>query len=194
MPPSAPTTTVLIHRADIARRVEEMGKQLTAELEAERLALVAKGDKAAHDPIVMVPILTGAMLFVADLIRHMPIAMSIRPVTLSSYPGTATTSAGVSAPYSLPADLKGKRILVLDDIYDSGQTLGLLQRMFAAQNPLSLRTVVLLTKRKPAGRVEDVKISHSGFEIDDHFVVGYGLDYDGEYRNLPDVCVLQLHP
>lgn len=188
-----PKTTVLLHRADIARRVEEMGRQLTQELEAERLALAARGDKTANDPIVMVPILTGAMLFVADLIRHMPVPMSIRPVTLSSYPGTATTSAGVSAPYSLPADLKGKRILVLDDIYDSGQTLGLLQRMFAAQNPQSLRTVVLLTKRKPAGRAEEVAITHSGFDIDDHFVVGYGLDYDGQYRNLPDVCVLDLN-
>jgi hypoxanthine phosphoribosyltransferase len=189
-----PKTTVLLHRADIAKRVEEMGRQLTAELEAERRALAAKGDKMADEPIVMVPILTGAMLFVADLIRHMPLPMSIRPVTLSSYPGTATTSKGVTppAPYTLPSDLKGRRVLVLDDIYDSGQTLGLLQRLFAAQNPQSIRTVVLLTKRKPEGRVENVRISHSGFDIDDHFVVGYGLDYDGQYRNLPDVCVLDL--
>ena len=183
-----PKTTILLHRAEIARRVEEMGRKLTQELEAERLAT------RSEEPIVMVPILTGAMLFVADLIRHMPIAMSIRPVTLSSYPGTATTSKGVTQPppYTLPADLKGKRILVLDDIYDSGQTLGLLTRMFAAQNPMSLRTVVLLTKNKPQGREEEVKIDHSGFTIDDHFVVGYGLDYDGQYRNLPDVCVLDL--
>ena len=181
-----PRTTILLHRADIARRVEEMGRALTAELEAERR-------RVNHDdPVVLVPILTGAML-VADLIRHMPIAMSIRPVTLSSYPGAATSSKGVSnpAPYSLPADLKGKRLLILDDIYDSGQTLGLLQRMFAAQNPLSLRTAVLLTKRKQK-RIEEAVIDHSGFEIDDHFVVGYGLDYDGQYRNLPDVCVLDL--
>ena len=182
-----PSTSVLISRADIAKRVEEMGRALTAELEAERKQL------GTDDPVVLVPILTGAMLFVADLIRHMPIAMSIRPVTLSSYPGTATASKGVSnpAPYSLPADLKGKRLLILDDIYDSGQTLGLLQRMFAAQNPLSLRTAVLLTKRKEK-RTEEAVISHSGFTIDDHFVVGYGLDYDGQYRNLPDVCVLDL--
>ncbi|MFT3684741.1 MAG: phosphoribosyltransferase family protein [Phycisphaerales bacterium] len=188
-----PKTTVLIPRAEIARRVEEMGRALTAELEAERETLVARNDKAANDPVVLVPVLTGAMLFVADLIRHMPIAMSIRPVTLSSYPGAATTSQGIAtpAPHSLPADLKGKRLLVLDDIYDSGQTLGLLQRMFAAQHPLSLRTAVLLTKRKE-NRTEEVPITHSGFTIDDHFVVGYGLDYDGQYRNLPDVCVLDL--
>lgn len=189
-----PKTTVLIPRADIARRVEEMGRALTAELEAERQALLAKGNKTANDPVVLIPVLTGAMLFVADLIRHMPIPMSIRPVTLSSYPGASTTSQGVAnpAPHSLPADLKGKRLLVLDDIYDSGQTLGLLQRMFAAQHPLSLRTAVLLTKRKASGRTEEVPITHSGFTIDDHFVVGYGLDYDGQYRNLPDVCVLDL--
>jgi hypoxanthine phosphoribosyltransferase len=188
-----PKTTILIHRADIARRVEEMGRALTAELEAERQALLANGTKAANDPVVLIPVLTGAMLFVADLIRHMPIPMSIRPVTLSSYPGASTTSQGVAnpAPHSLPADLKGKRLVVLDDIYDSGQTLGLLQRMFAAQNPLSLRTAVLLTKRKEQ-RAEEVPITHSGFTIDDHFVVGYGLDYDGQYRNLPDVCVLEL--
>lgn len=182
-----PRTSVLIHRDDIATRIAQMGRALTAELEAERKQL------GTEDPVVLVPILTGAMLFVADLIRHMPIAMNIRPVTLSSYPGTATSSKGVGtpAPYSLPADLKGKRILVLDDIYDSGQTLGLLQRMFAAQHPRSLRTAVLLTKRKEK-RAEEAVITHSGFTIDDRFVVGYGLDYDGQYRNLPDVCVLDL--
>jgi hypoxanthine phosphoribosyltransferase len=183
-------TTVLISRDQIAQRVSEMGAALTRDLEAERASLSAGGVRSVG-PVVLVPVLTGAMLFAADLIRHMPIALQIRPVTLSSYPGSATSSQGVSAPYSLPADLRGKRVVVLDDIYDSGQTLGLLRRVFAAQQPASLRFAVLLTKTKSA-RVEEVPIDVSGFDIEDRFVVGYGLDYDGLYRNLPDVSELHL--
>lgn len=166
-----------------------MGRAITDDLEAERVQLVAQGQTPG--PVVMVPILTGAMLFTADLIRNIPISMSIRPVTLSSYPGTATTSQGVSTPFSLPADLRGKRVIITDDIYDSGQTLGLLRRVFAVQQPQSLRIAVLLTKLKDQ-RVENVPIDYSGFDIEDRFVVGYGLDYDGLYRNHPDVEELKL--
>jgi hypoxanthine phosphoribosyltransferase len=180
--------TILIDRHRIAQRVAEMGQQLTAELEAERLALQAKGQTVG--PVVLVPILTGAMLLTSDLIRVMETALSIRPVTLSSYPGRAMSSQGVTIASELPADLQGKRVIVLDDIFDSGRTLGLVRRVFAAQNPQSLRVGVLLSKRK--ADQEPVQIDLSGFEIEDEFVVGYGMDYDGLYRNLPDICV--LHP
>jgi hypoxanthine phosphoribosyltransferase len=165
-----------------------MGIQLAAELNAEKARLEGAGTPAG--PVVLVPILTGAMLFTSDLIRVMETALSIRPVTLSSYPGRATSSQGVTIASELPADLQGKRVIVLDDIFDSGRTLGLVRRVFEAQNPQSLRVGVLLSKRK--ADQEPVKIDLSGFAIEDEFVVGYGMDYDGLYRNLPDICI--LHP
>ena len=171
---------VLISRDQIAARVAELGRQLSADL---GLAL----RRAPEERIVMVPVLTGAVIFVADLIRHIPLKMSIRPVTLSSYPGTATASQGVSFRGELPTDLRGAHVIIVDDILDSGRTLGLLRRMIAAQEPASLRIAVLLRKHKPAGRDEDVAAEYACFDIGDEFVVGYGLDYDGYFRNLPDV-------
>lgn len=174
---------VLIRREQIAQRVEEMGRLITAELEAESSA-------GNPGPVVLIPVLTGALVFVADLIRHIPVSMSIRPVTLSSYPGRATASQGVTVQSGIPTDLKGARVLIVDDILDSGRTLGLLRRVIQAQQPRSLRLAVLLNKTKPEGREEDVPVEYFGFRIADEFVVGYGLDFDGLYRNLPDIVTL----
>lgn len=180
---------VLIGRDRIAARIAELGAAITADLEAEAAALRSRGE--APGPLVLVPVLTGALVFVADLIRHMPVTMSIKPVTLSSYPGTAKASVGVTVQSGVPTDVKGARVLIIDDILDSGQTLGLLRRMVQAQHPQSVRIAVLLNKHKNAGRVEEVAVEYAGFDIADEFVIGYGLDYDGRYRNLPDVMVLQ---
>src|SRR5688572_25595968 len=179
------TERVLIGRERIAVRIAEMGGEITADLSRELLRAGA-GDER----IVLVPILTGAMVFVADLIRHVPLKMSIRPVTLSSYPGMATESQGVSLRGDVPTDLSGAHVLIVDDILDSGRTLGLLRRMISAQRPASVRIAVLLNKYKRHGREEEVKVEYAGFEIEDEFVVGYGLDFDGYFRNLPDVMVL----
>ncbi|MBX9737134.1 MAG: hypothetical protein K2X32_09435, partial [Phycisphaerales bacterium] len=112
---------VLLSREQIAKRVNEMGQQIAADLDAEakRVAAAAKvagamGDEiaAASGPIVLIPVLTGALVFVADLIRAMPVAMSIKPVTLSSYPGKSTTSQGVTVQSGVPMDLKGARVLI----------------------------------------------------------------------------------
>lgn len=179
---------VLLHRDQIALRVADLGAQVTADLAAEARALQAAGQ--APGPLVLVPVLTGALIFVSDLIRHVPVTMSIRPVTLSSYPGAATTSQGVTVQHGLPTDLKGARVLIVDDILDSGRTLGLLRRVIEAQQPQSVRLAVLLNKRKVEGRAEEVGVEYAGFDIADEFVVGYGLDYDGRYRNLPDIVTL----
>jgi hypoxanthine phosphoribosyltransferase len=165
-----------------------MGQRLTADLLAEEVELRAKG--IVPGPIVMVPVLTGAILFVADLVRAMPVTMSRRPVTVSSYPGAATSSHGASIQHGIPTDLAGKRIILVDDILDSGQTLGLLRRMLSAQQLQSIRIVVLLTKRD-VQRIEDVPVEYSCFDIGNEFVIGYGLDYDGNYRNVPDIAVLR---
>ncbi|MBX3357561.1 MAG: hypoxanthine phosphoribosyltransferase [Phycisphaeraceae bacterium] len=173
---------ILIDRQRIAARVEEMGEEISRDL-AENVA-------ACDGPIVLVPILTGAVVFVADLIRAMPLSMSIRPITVSSYPGAATTSQGANIRGGLPTDLHGTHVVVVDDILDSGRTLGVIRRMIAAQGTASLRLAVLLRKHKPKGRDEEVDVDYAGFDIEDEFVVGYGLDFDGYYRNLPDIGVL----
>lgn len=176
---------ILISRDQIASRVADMGRRIASDLEAATAAPDGAGS------IVLVPILTGAVVFVADLIRHIPLPMSIKPVTVTSYPGTATSSQGANIRGGVPVDLRGAHVLVVDDILDSGRTLGLIRRLIAAQGPASLRIAVLLRKHKPAGRDEDVHVEYAGFDIDDLFVVGYGLDYDGFYRNLPDIAVLE---
>jgi hypoxanthine phosphoribosyltransferase len=175
---------VLIARDRIAQRTAELGARLTADLRAQ-------GAEADGQRVVMIPVLTGAMLFASDLVRHIPLKMSIRPLTVSSYPGAATTSQGASIRGEIPTDLAGAHVVLVDDILDSGRTLGLLRRVMLAQNPASLRLAVLLNKRKPAGRDEEVAADYAGFDIEDEFVIGYGLDYDGYYRNLPDICVLR---
>ena len=174
---------ILISREQIAQRVGEMGRTITGDLRAG-------GAEKPGRRVVLVPILTGSLVFVADLIRHIPLKMSIRPVTITSYPGAATSSQGANIQGSVPTDLGGADVILVDDILDSGRTLGLLERVIGAQRPASLRTVVLLRKTKPSGREEDVDLDLAGFDIGDEFVVGYGLDYDGYFRNLPDIGVL----
>ena len=173
----------LISREQIAQRTAALGVQITADL---------KKHMAGEDQprVVLMPILTGALVFTADLIRNIPVQMSIRPVTISSYPGTATSSQGANIHGAVPTDLKGAHVLIVDDILDSGRTLGLLRRVIAAQRPASLQIAVLLNKKKAGGRSEEVECEYSGFEIEDEFVVGYGLDYDGYFRNLPDIGVI----
>ncbi len=182
---------MLITRDRIAARVAELGRAITADLCRE--PGVVRGEVVGDDSprVVMAPILTGAMVFVADLIRHVDLKMSVRPITVSSYPGAATTSQGASIRGELPTDLEGAHVILVDDILDSGRTLGLLRRVFAAQAPASLRIAVLLSKSKPGGRAEEVLVEYSGFTIEDEFVVGYGLDFDGYFRNLPDIVTLR---
>lgn len=143
----------------------------------------------AGDEIVLVPILVGSMIFVADLIRHLPQKIRISVVTVSSYPGTATRSQGVRIEGSLPDDLAAKHVLIVDDILDSGRTISRIRAELEARGPRSLRACVLLRKRVPAALA--VECEYVGFDIPDEFVVGYGLDYDNYYRNLPEIGVLK---
>lgn len=178
---------VLIDRDRIAARVREIGRQLSSDLEAE---LRKDGhDSASHaDRIVLIPILTGAIVFTADLIREMPMRLSMRVVTVSSYPGASTVSKGAAMRGAIPNDLGGRHVVVIDDILDSGHTLALVKELVLEQNPASLRICVLLEKK--VKRAAQIHANYVGFEIPDEFVVGYGLDYDGYYRNLPEVGVL----
>lgn len=178
---------ILIDRVRIAGRVREMARELSADLESE---LHKEGSSASDhaDRIVLLPILSGAIVFTADLIREMPLKLSMRMVTVSSYPGATTQSKGASLRGALPKDLAGRHIVIIDDILDSGQTLALMRDLAAEQKPASLRICVLLRKDVP--RSVEVHPDYVGFDIPNEFVVGYGLDHDGYYRNLPDIAVL----
>lgn len=180
---------ILIDGPRIAARVREMGAQIAADLEAE-CRNAAAGDGGG---VVLVPILTGAIVFVADLIRHMPLKMRLGVVAVSSYPGRSMQSKGAAIRGEIPPDLRGKHVLIVDDILDSGRTLGLVRRLILEQRPASLRIAVLLRKILAGGaaRAEEVPVDYVGFDIPDEFVVGYGLDFDGYFRNEPQIAVLR---
>ncbi len=172
---------VLIDRHRIADRVRELGAQIAAGLEADGPA----------GGVVLMPILTGAMVFVADLIRQMPLRMSLGLVTVSSYPGATVESKGARIRGELPGNLGGKRVVIVDDILDTGQTLSVVTGLVREQDPAGVRVCVLLRK-PPSARKVPFEADHVGFDIPDRFVVGYGLDYNGYYRNLPEIAELEL--
>lgn len=178
---------VLIARERIAERVREMAGRLARDLAVELRK--EGGEPGREGRVVLVPIMTGAMIFTADLIREMPIKLSLGLVAVSSYPGESITSKGAHLASELPPDLAGKHVVIIDDILDSGQTLDLIRKAIVGQGAASVRICVLLSKQ--VERVADVKPDYVGFDIPDAFVVGYGLDYDGYYRNYPEIATLK---
>jgi hypoxanthine phosphoribosyltransferase len=188
---------VLIDEGRIAARVHALGRQIAADLLADTDRSGADQGSGGGGEIVLIPILTGSIVFVADLIRQLPLKLSLGVVAVSSYPGKCMQSKGAAIKGELPPDLRGKHVLVVDDILDSGRTLGLVRRLIAEQNPASLRIAVLLRKvfnggkGGEGGRAEETPVDYVGFDIPDEFVVGYGLDYDGYYRNYPAIAVLR---
>jgi hypoxanthine phosphoribosyltransferase len=136
----------------------------------------------------MIAVLKGAFMFLSDLIRHMPGEVSLDFMALSSYAKGTTSSGEVRLLKDLDTTLDGKHVLIVEDIVDTGLTLTYLQDILRARNPRTLRTACLLSK--PSRRQVDVKVEYIGFTIEDRFVVGYGLDYAEQYRNLPYIAVL----
>lgn len=189
---------VLVSRERIAERVRELAGELGRDL-AKELAAHANGTAHApnhhrlgqdHDSeIVFIPVMTGALVFAADLVRELPIKLKLGLVAVSSYPGASVASKGVKLKSEIPRDLAGKHVVVVDDILDSGQTLAVIRDLVLEQKPASLRICVLLRKPRDV-RVVPVDVQYVGFEIPGDFVVGYGLDYDGFYRNLPEIATL----
>ncbi len=171
---------VLLSAERIAARIDELAANLRQDL----------ADSGADaDGIVLMPVMTGSMLFVADLVRRLPQKLRLELALVSSYPGKAMESRGATLTLPLPTELEGRHIVIVDDILDSGGTIRFLREEIARQRPASLRSVVLL--RKPRPDAADVPCEHVGFEIPDEFVVGYGLDFDGLYRNLPYIGTLR---
>jgi hypoxanthine phosphoribosyltransferase len=170
---------ILINREQIARRVAEL---------ADDIARTYKD--IGGEGLTLVSILSGSIIFLSDLIRHLPMKMRIGVITVSSYPGASTSSRGPKLQeQQLDIDLVGQHVLIVDDILDTGQTLDLVQQTLRARGPASLRTCVLL--RKPGKAASHVMADFVGFDIENVFVVGYGLDYNDHYRNWPDIGVLR---
>lgn len=166
---------LLYTREQIAQRVSEMGRQLTQ-------------DFAGAD-LVCVCILKGAATFFSDLIRAIDLPLTVDFMSISSY-GSATQSSGVVRILKdLDRDIVGRDVLIIEDIIDSGLTLSFLEKNLTARGARTLSIATLLDK--PARRKAKLSPKYSGFEIDDHFVVGYGLDYAEKYRNLPDIGILR---
>ena len=182
---------ILLSQEQIARRVRELADQITADHTNQAHTTTAPaGPRAAADSeITIVPVLTGAMIFCADLIRHIPIAMRIGLMTVSSYPGKSLSTQGSQVLGSQLHDVRGRHVLVVDDILDSGGTIRLIVPTIRDMGAASVRSCVLLRKDRPAARATHV--DYWGFEIPDEFVVGYGLDYNDYYRNLPDIVTLK---
>ena len=179
MPPMHPDIArILISRDKIAQRVKEL---------ADEIARTYEGDADAG--ITVVTILSGALIFVADLMRQLPLKMKVGLIMVSSYAGPRTSPSKPKVIHGLNTDVAGRHVLLVDDILDTGGTLRMVRRRLEKAGARSIRTCVLL--RKPAKAPPDVGADFIGFDIEDAFVVGYGLDFDDQYRNLPDIAVLR---
>jgi hypoxanthine phosphoribosyltransferase len=166
---------VLVAEKEIAARVAELGRAIARDY--------------ADGTLVLVGVLQGAIPFIADLMRALPIDVTVDFLRASSYGGGTTSSGAVRLVADLSVDVADRHVLVVDDIVDTGHTLAALKRTLEARRPRSVKTCVLLDK---TGRREtEVQIDYVGFTIPNVFVVGYGLDYDGLYRNLPHVATLE---
>jgi hypoxanthine phosphoribosyltransferase len=163
---------------------------ISAERIQERVLGLAREIAADYrgTPLTIVGVLTGSLIFLADLVRRLDLPLRIAFIQTSSYRGAATEPGRLRVQPDLLPDLRGRHVLLLDDILDTGQTLGHLTEHLRGLGIASLRVAVLLRKR---GRQQvPLEINYCGFDIPNQFVVGYGLDYDDEYRHLPYVAVL----
>jgi hypoxanthine phosphoribosyltransferase len=170
------TTTVLIPETDIHERI----RTLAAEIER---------DYSPDEGIHLVAILKGGFMFMADLVRAMSDRVTMDFMAVSSYAKGTTSSGQVRVLKDLDSNVEGRHIILVEDIVDTGLTLHYLQDLLKARAPKSLKTACLLSK--PSRRKVEVMVDYVGFTIDDHFVVGYGLDYAEKYRNLPHIAILE---
>lgn len=176
---------ILLTREQIQHRVRELARQITLDHTPPNL-----GTPGSEPPeVTIIPILTGAIIFCCDLIRCIPMPMKIGLMTVSSYPGTSLRSQGVSVISKQIGDVKGRHVVLLDDILDSGETIRNVVPIIKDLGAASVRVCVLLRKDRPEAR--STQADYVGFDIPDEFVVGYGLDYDNYYRNLPEVVTLK---
>lgn len=167
---------VMLSEEEVDKRIKEIGDQISRDYEGKQVHLVC--------------VLKGGSFFMCELAKRISVPVSLDFMSVSSY-GSETKSSGVvRIVKDLDEPLKGKNVIVVEDIVDSGRTLSYLLEMLKDRDPESLRLCTLLDK--PERRVVDVHVDYTGFRIPDEFVVGYGLDYDQKYRNLPYIGVVEL--
>jgi hypoxanthine phosphoribosyltransferase len=166
---------ILFTEAEVKDKIKELGEQITRDY--------------AGEEILAVGILKGAVIFMADLVRQIDLPLQLDFLEVSSY-GSATVSSGeVRILKDLSYSIEGKNILIVEDIIDTGLTLNYISGILSKRNPKSLKICCLLDK--PSRRKSPIKPDYVGFEIEDNFIVGWGLDYAGYYRNYPAVCILK---
>src|SRR5688572_23752782 len=165
---------VLISSDDIQRRVREMAADIRRD---------------HPDGVHLIAVLKGAFVFLSDLARAMPGRCSLDFMAVSSYGKSSSSSGQVQLLKDLGSGIEGRDVVIVEDIVDTGLTLTYLQEILRARSPRTLRTACLLSK--PSRRKTEVKVEYVGFTIDDKFVVGYGLDYAEQYRNLPYIAILE---
>ena len=167
---------ILFHETTILSRLDEVGRQLTCDYAGRELTVVL--------------ILHGGIFFAADLLRRINLPLQLTSLSVSSYHGGTESAGTVTFHQSALPDLQGRHVLIVDDILDTGLTLASIRRRIEEEcRPASTKICVLLEKRRP--RSVDVRPDYLGFQIEDEFVVGYGLDYQGHYRNLPLIGTLK---
>lgn len=164
---------VLLTPQEIQTRIEFLGKEISTHYQGE--------------PLTIIGVMTGSLIFLADLIRAIDIPHRIAVVRASSYRGQATTSGQLEIQLDPVPDLVNRHVLVVDDIFDTGKTMVGITDALKCYPSLSIRTAVLLWK--PARTVVALKPDYCGFEIEDHFVIGYGLDYNDDFRHLPYIGI-----
>ena len=170
---------IIFTEDEIAARVAEMGEEITRDY----------AERASNEGVVMISVLRGAAMFMADLVRQIKLPVEMDYMAISSYGNGAKSSGVVRILKDISADIEGRHVIIAEDILDSGLTLKYLMRTLQARNPASIEVATLL--RKLTRAQADIDCRYVGFECPDEFIVGYGLDYAERYRNLPYIGILK---
>ena len=165
---------VFISEEDIALRITDLANAITKEFQGEEVTVIC--------------VLKGAFMFCSDLVKEIQLPVKLEFMQLSSYGESTTSSGNVQIKLDLSSSIEGKNVIIVEDIVDSGLTISTLIKMLEARNPKAVKLCSLLYK--PSRTTHKVGIDYLGFEIEDKFVIGYGLDYAGRYRELPYIGVL----
>lgn len=166
---------VLISKEQLEAKVEELGKQISKDYEGKELVIIG--------------VLKGGFIFLSDLARKITIPVDLDFMSVSSYGDSSKSSGVVKIIKDVDTNIDGKHVLIVEDIIDTGLTLNHLVELLKTRGPLSVKICAALDK--PSRRKVNVKVDYKGIEIPDEYVIGYGLDYAGKYRNIPEVCVLK---
>jgi hypoxanthine phosphoribosyltransferase len=166
---------VVLTREQIAAKVAELGARITADF--------------AGEAVVLIGVLKGATIFLADLAREIKLDVSFDFIAVSSYGSAKQQSGEVRLVKDVDQSMEGKNVILVEDILDTGLTMTYIGKLLLAHEPKSVRIAALLDK--PSRRIEPIRADYVGFQIPDQFVVGYGLDFAERYRNLPDVCIVE---